>query len=87
MDDDKGEIGVFRGSFSFDQHGDPYEISCTVQRIPDGGLEMKGGTGNMGSQLIKLLPEIREMFKKEGIKYLIFERISDGEKRKVKVRL
>jgi len=82
-----GETGVFRCGEGFDKFGDPYEMVGTVQRLSDSGLHMFGVQSNLKRmQLFTFLPEIKKLMKKEGIEYIIWEKLRpDGSMKNIRI--
>ena len=75
LSENDGRIGVFRYGAGFNKHGDPYELSCTIQQLPEGGLRLFGATSNFKKNLLSHRREIRNILLDAGVTFLLFERL------------
>ena len=88
LEEKEGQIGVFRCGEGFDKFGDPYEMVSTIQRLSDGGVHMFGVQSTLKVQLFKHFREIRELMKKEGVKYIVWEKLrSNGTMKNVRINI
>ena len=74
-------VYVLRGGENHEKHGDPWEFVASVQRIGDVAY-IEGGRGELPP-----IAEIRQILRREGFTQAKWERIENGVKKTVLLRL
>jgi hypothetical protein len=84
---DSGDVGVLRIGSKFEKYGDDYEVSATVLRLPDGGIEVVGATSDSVRTLVRNFKTLKNQLIKDGFKYMTFKRkLPDGTFKTVELR-